>query len=284
MGSPRGRRSRRDLLKLAAAAAFSVAGAGYLAAARLLRNDTGSPTSGEASQETTSTAAASTGADRPEEPTSPATSAEAEPSTTSTVTATVAARVVLCRDAWHAAPPNRTLPEHRIERLTVHHTAALLSDNREAPGRVRNFQAYHQRQGFADLAYHYVIDARGNVYEARTVTVPGETFTEYDPTGHFLVVLDGHFDQQEVPEAQFEALVEVLAWAAGRFGVPPETIAGHRDYAATSCPGASLYPPVADGTLRRRVEQRLASGGVELSRLCGEEGQARIAAIEAGTA
>ncbi len=110
----------------------------------------------------------------------------------------------------------------------------------------------------------------------------GDTFTEYDPTGHFLVCCDGHFDQQGLPAAQLASLVDVLAWACGHFGVAPSTIAGHRDYAATTCPGRDLAALIADRRLRTLVETRIAGGGATLTPLCGEEGVERVAAIEAG--
>ncbi len=188
------------------------------------------------------------------------------------------------RQAWRAAEPQGALPTHTVERITVHHTAALLTDNAQAPGRLRGYQGYHQDSGFVDLAYHVLIDGNGNVYEARDPLIPGETFTEYDPTGHFLPVLDGNFDEQPVPFAQLEALVDVLAWAVTEYGVGSDTIAGHRDYAATSCPGASLYPLVADGTLARLVDERLAGGGVELVVLGPDEGAERVAEVESGRA
>lgn len=157
-----------------------------------------------------------------------------------------------------------------------------MGSNAEAPRRMRSYQRYHQEQGWPDIAYHYLIDANGNVYEGRPVTARGDTFTDYDPSGHLLVCCDGHFDQQEIPGAQLAALVEVLAWAAIEFGVNPSTIAGHRDYASTTCPGASLASFIADGALRTNVEERINGGGVSLARLCGPGGRQRVADIEGG--
>ena len=190
---------------------------------------------------------------------------------------------IICREAWGAAPAQSPLIDHQIERLTVHHTAVAMGSNTEAPGRIRSYQSYHQESGWPDVAYHYVIDANGHIYEGRPVTARGDTFTEYDPTGHFLVCCDGHFDQQVIPAAQLASLANVLAWASVRFGVGPATLAGHRDYAATTCPGSNLATVVADGTLQTMVEQRIAAGVSSLGSLCGQAGLDRIAAIEAGT-
>jgi hypothetical protein len=190
---------------------------------------------------------------------------------------------VICKAAWGAAPIQGQLVEHQIERLTVHHTAVAMGSNTDAPARIRSYQNYHQESGWPDVAYHYLIDANGHIYEGRPVSARGDTFTEYDPTGHFLVCCDGHFDQQVIPAAQLASLANVLAWASVRFGVDPATIAGHRDYAAITCPGSNLASVVADGTLLSMVEQRIATGVSSLSSLCGQAGLDRIAAIEAGT-
>jgi hypothetical protein len=157
-----------------------------------------------------------------------------------------------------------------------------MGSNTEAPRRIRSYQSYHQESGWPDVAYHFLIDANGNIYEGRPVSARGDTFTEYDPTGHFLVCCDGHFDQQGISSAQLASLADVLAWASLQFGVGTSTVAGHRDYATTTCPGSQLAAYVADGSLQEKVEQRIAAGGLSLSLLCGPAGFDRVADIEAG--
>ncbi len=173
---------------------------------------------------------------------------------------------------------------HTIERLTVHHKASVLSSNTHAPAKARQHQKFHQDSGWPDVAYHFMVDAHGHVYEGRPTWAAGDTFTDYDPAGHFLVCGEGDFNQQALPQAQLEAMADVLAWAAVQFGVSPETIRGHRDYAATTCPGANLAPLVDDGTVRAMVEARLAAGTPSLVIGCGQDAYDLVAAIEAGTA
>lgn len=134
------------------------------------------------------------------------------------------------------------------------------------------------------MAYHFLIDAKGHVYEGRPVDAVGDTGTDYDPTSHFLVCCEGDFDKQQVPEEQLAALIEVLAWAADEFDVSPATISGHRDWAQTSCPGDDLYRYVESGFVEQAVVARLAEGGVSLELLCGNAGLQLVADIEAGQA
>ena len=188
----------------------------------------------------------------------------------------------ICKSAWGGREPSGALTSHTIERMTVHHTAALLDANRKAPARARAHQRFHMDdRGWVDLAYHFLVDANGNVYEGRRVTAVGDTGTNYDPTGHFLVCAEGDFNSQAIPAAQVSAMADVLAWGAVHFGVDPATIRGHRDWAATSCPGDNFYSLISRGTLEQSVRDRVASGAPGLSVLCGAAAEQRVADIEA---
>ncbi len=145
---------------------------------------------------------------------------------------------------------------------------------------MRDHQAYHQQQGWPDLAYHFVIDRNGHVYEGRPIGAPGDTATDYDPAGHFLPVLDGNFDEQEPTEAQLSSLAVLMAWAMEEYDLRTEVVGAHRDYAATACPGSSLYD--RKGDLLGRMHSVRSIGPVELVLLGGDEAAARVADIEAG--
>jgi len=189
---------------------------------------------------------------------------------------------LICREAWGARKPTGEFRRHRIRRITVHHSAVVLRDNRLAPERLRSHQAAHQERGWPDIAYHLLIDRRGNVYEGRPRWAIGDTATNYDPRGHLLVMCEGNFQEQRPSAAQVGALVDVLAWGVERYGVGVRTIRGHLEYADTACPGRALQRRL--GEVRRRVRERLDAGGARLVELCGQEGEARVEAIEAGEA
>ncbi len=191
---------------------------------------------------------------------------------------------LICRRAWGAVKPSGEFERHRIKRMTVHHSASLLTDNSDAPAHFRSHQSGHQARGWPDIAYHVLVDRHGNLYEGRPMWAVPDTATDYDPTGHFTVMCEGNFEEQSPSRAQVAALVDVLAWASVRFDVAPRTIAGHSDHASTACPGSRLQRLIAAGEIRRRVKERLAAGGVELVELCGTEGKQLVDAIEAGNA
>jgi N-acetylmuramoyl-L-alanine amidase len=209
-------------------------------------------------------------------------SSAARPATHTRLTSAASAPL-LCREAWGARPARPGGKRHTITRMTLHHEAVVLGDNRNAPGRLRKDQLYHQDQkGWIDIAYHVAVDRNGNLYELRNTGLAGDTATDYDTSGHFLVLCVGDFDQEAVSEAQLHGTALAFAWAAQNFGIKSDTLAGHRDFAQTSCPGANLYAHLSSGDLKRRIDALLAGGGVNLERFCGPAAATRVAAIEAG--
>ena len=155
--------------------------------------------------------------------------------------------------------------------MTIHHTAAVLGDNRNVTARLRQHQRYHQdEQGWIDIAYHVGVDRNGNIFELRTPDLAGDTATSYDPAGHFLVLCEGDFDQEAVTEAQLDGAALAFAWAVQKFRIATDTLAGHRDVSPdTACPGANLHAHVSSGGLKRRIDDLLAAGTVDLERVWG---------------
>jgi hypothetical protein len=170
---------------------------------------------------------------------------------------------VMSREDWGAAPPRGSFTPHEIEQMTIHHAGDL--DGATGPTQFLGWQSWHHHLGWPDLAYHFIVGRDGKVYEGRPYTAVGGTATEYDPTGHFLIVVEGNFDESTPNEAQLETLAQMVAWASMQFGIPADTIGGHRDHTATSCPGDNLYAKIHDGTVIARAEAIIASGGVTLN-------------------
>ena len=70
--------------------------------------------------------------------------------------------------------------------------------------------------------------------------------------------------------------------ARPNFAVATDTLAGHRDLAQISCPGANVYAHLSSGDLKRRIDDLRAAAKVDLQPSCGPDAAARVAAIEAG--
>ena len=195
-----------------------------------------------------------------------------------------ASAALLCRDSWGARPALPGGRPHTITRMTIHHTAVALGDNSIITSRLRQHQRYHQiDRGWVDIAYHVGVDRDGNIFELRRTAIAGDTATNYDTTGHFLVVCEGDFNVEPISEAQLNGAALAFAWATQEFGITSATLASHQQVAAaTSCPGTNLQSHVASGDLRGRIDDMVTAGPVQLQPVCGPQAAAVVAAIEAG--
>lgn len=190
---------------------------------------------------------------------------------------------IIGRSAWGAKPARKGLRPHRLERLTLHHSGVRLTDNTLGPARARQHQQWHLSIGHPDIDYHYLIDRRGNVYEGRDPRFRGDTQTEYDPTGHLLICCEGDYQTQRPPTAMMASVARLMAAAAHRWDLDPDTIAGHRNYSdQTACPGGRLQQSIRDDSLTVRVRNLLGRGPVAMRTLPAAEGRARVRRIEAG--
>lgn len=168
------------------------------------------------------------------------------------------------RQSWGARPARTdSLQPHTLKRLTVHHAGT--QSGTTGPAQFRGWQNWHMDgQGWGDIAYHVMIGIDGTVYEGRDRAYEGDSGTTYDTTGHFLVVVEGNFDHDRPTAAQVESLTRVLAWASDEYAISPTTISGHRDHAATSCPGTHLHAIIESGALETAVSTLVDDGGVDL--------------------
>lgn len=127
--------------------------------------------------------------------------------------------------------------------IIVHHSALPLSDG---PYEIQ--QLHLKYQGFADIGYHFVIDAGGCLYEGRSLRVRGAHTGGFN-TGTVGVVLLGNFETAQPTPAQLSILTQLICWLKERY--PITHLAGHRDFqpGKTVCPGrqlAALLPALAD--------------------------------------
>jgi N-acetylmuramoyl-L-alanine amidase len=176
-----------------------------------------------------------------------------------------------------------------IQKLIVHHTAGV-NDDPDPPATIRSIYYYHAiTQGYGDIGYNFLIDEAGRVYEGRysrpyaaTELPTGEDSNGNGVTaahaqgynsGTVGIALLGTLTSQDATPAARSALEEVLAWKGERHGIDPQgsslytnpvngtqktfpNIAGHRDVAATECPGSVFYSTLP--TIRQGVAARIA--------------------------
>ena len=157
---------------------------------------------------------------------------------------------IVSRKQWNANEPVGKAKKHKIRFITIHHTATLRKPLVPIATKMRNLQAFSQRDdkldtgkfkpAWFDIPYHFYIAADGQIAEGRRLKYVGDTNTEYDPAGHALVVLEGSFNTEQPTPAQVTSMKQIVAWLARKYKVPATNIKGHGDYAKTGCPGENL--------------------------------------------
>jgi hypothetical protein len=187
------------------------------------------------------------------------------------------------RSAWTDAAPVGPLEAEDVRFLIVHHTASSTRhEPEEVDGILRGIRSFHvESRGWSDIAYNFLIDRYGVVWEGRAGSLDGPIAG--DATGGNqgftqLVCLIGDFTAELPTEAAQQSLVDMLAWLADRYEIDvqlgttisflsrgsnrwPEgtevvtsPIAGHRDMSLTSCPGDAFYPMLEE-VIAPRVRQ-----------------------------
>lgn len=158
------------------------------------------------------------------------------------------------RAEWGALAPSSEMKTHAPRRLTIHHTAEPQKPTRSTADKLSALQRFSQSSGtlgngrpkraWADVPYHLYVAADGSVGEGREIRFVGDSNTPYDPTGHLLVVVEGNFENETLSAPQRRTLELLLPALTRRYGIPADSIAAHRDFAETLCPGRSLYAEI----------------------------------------
>lgn len=181
------------------------------------------------------------------------------------------------RSSWATnRPPKGPLSSEDVRFLLVHHSASRNGHTgADAPGILRSFYDFHTgERGWNDIAYNFLIDADGGIWEGRAGSMSGPVAG--DATGgnqgfSQLVCIIGDYNAITPTQESLDSLVLVLVWLADRYGVSTApgaevsfvsrgsnkwaagtsvttpTITGHRTMSQTTCPGDNLYAYVAGG-------------------------------------
>ncbi|MCM2304008.1 MAG: peptidoglycan recognition protein [Elusimicrobia bacterium] len=148
------------------------------------------------------------------------------------------------RSAWGALPAAKPYEPTTPERISVHHTEAPQPSSRDAAAdEMQGIQRFHQRgRGWIDIAYHFLIDGSGRIWEGRPLGLVGAHVKDRND-GNVGIALMGDFSprRQKPTAAQLDALIRLTRWLSETYTIPAERIKGHRDQEITSCPGKALY-------------------------------------------
>lgn len=162
---------------------------------------------------------------------------------------------IISRAGWGANESLSDLePEYeRPQKFVIHHTATK-NFTADPAATVRAVYYYHGvTLGWGDIGYNFLIDWQGNIYEGRKGGdgVVGAHARQYN-RGSIGIACIGDFTATDITPQMEQALVDLIAWEADRYGIDPRkasyfidqtvpNIVAHRDLLQTSCPGERLY-------------------------------------------
>lgn len=146
----------------------------------------------------------------------------------------------------------------RTDYIVVHHSGADPAQTRES------IHEHHRRLGWAGYGYHYHIGLSGVVEGGRPVDTVGAHVRGYNDRS-VGVLVTGNLDLAPPTPAQLTALAALLADLEIRY--PRARVVGHRELAATACPGRHLAAWLAARPRRPAVAAAPVSPAVLLAGL-----------------
>lgn len=143
------------------------------------------------------------------------------------------------RKEWDARKPrSRARIKLPTPYLVLHHTAGSEPDG---PRGIRRIQDFHMDgRGWSDVAYSFLIDRDGRIYEGRGAGVAGSHTKGYNTIAHAICVL-GNYDNNVPTSASLESIAWLTQFGHTQGWWPDKITHGHRNLVTTSCPGSNLY-------------------------------------------
>lgn len=172
---------------------------------------------------------------------------------------------------WGARPPNGEIvvEDHAPTYIVVHHTVEPGNGDdfskEHAFAMSRAIQNFHMdTRGWIDTGQQFTNSRGGHITEGRhrsleilqggTQHVQGANVANHN-SQVIGIENEGLYTEEDVPQALWDSLVNLVSYMASQYGIPVEQIKGHRDFNSTQCPGDVLYARLPE--LRRQVARRL---------------------------
>jgi hypothetical protein len=171
---------------------------------------------------------------------------------------------IIRRREWGADEARRGIAEYDavIEKIVVHHTGTENHVDSWAE-QVRRIYENETASDYRDIAYHYLVDPKGRVYEGRWAreyadddapdsedgrgwNVRGGHALKHNPRTLGIALL-GDYTKVSPTERALDAIVDLLAWKCTRWRIDP---VGSSPYGATDGTAATIPNIVPHGEVR----------------------------------
>jgi len=152
------------------------------------------------------------------------------------------------RSEWTSDAPRVWLLREggNYDRVTIHHQGGRPSISRVKNSVIAEIDAIysgHRNKQYGDIAYHFVVDYAGCVWEGRSLAYEGAHVSHQNSNNIGILVL-GNFEEQTPSLESLESIANMVDLLRGNFGIKRHRVYGHRDIGSTLCPGKNLYPHV----------------------------------------
>jgi hypothetical protein len=129
----------------------------------------------------------------------------------------------------------------KVEEVIVHHTEAPTAAQYRGIATVAAVRRYHmEERGWSDTGYHLMIGPGGEIFLCRPLEREGAHTLGHNERSVGLAYI-ANFDVED-PETYLGLVMgqQVVAALLQRFGLTPEQIHFHREFADKTCPGLKL--------------------------------------------
>jgi hypothetical protein len=152
------------------------------------------------------------------------------------------------RDVWASQSARAWLLREGgvFDRITIHHKGGSPSVSRiqnAVAAEIDGISAGHLQRKFGDIAYHFIVDYAGRVWEGRSLAYEGAHVSCENDHNLGVLVL-GNFQKQTPSTESMDVLPLLISALRSRFGIKRHRLYGHRDLGSSVCPGEYLYPHV----------------------------------------
>jgi len=186
------------------------------------------------------------------------------------------------RSDWKAVEvdPEKLSPLGTPQYITVHHTGSLGHPKNPPTDELEDtllIQKIHFDKDWSDIGYHYVV-SQPQYIDGTDICVGREKQPDGSlslgahvgghNTGNIGITVVGDYSDGADPDdwgrdftaGQQAVLEDLIAWLCWKYNIEPteDNIKGHRDWAATECPGDKIYRKLPE--IRANVEARLYPG------------------------
>ena len=134
----------------------------------------------------------------------------------------------------------------KTTRIILHHAAATSCT-------VEDIDRWHKDNGWTCIGYHFFVNKKGEVYRGRKENTVGAHAGDNN-TDSIGVCAEGNFEKETMPEAQKEALKELVAYLKDKYGI--SKVQKHKDVNATACPGKNYpFDEIAKATIKKEEQK-----------------------------